>query len=55
MAKKEINIEDKQIVENALSLWVASLLRNEDLIDDFYKYERRDEKPDYAGGVKSAE
>lgn len=44
MSKKEINIEDKQIVENALSLWVASLIRQEDLIDEFYKYEISEEK-----------
>ena len=55
MAKKEINIEDKQIVENALSLWVASLIRNENLIDEFYQYERSEEKADYPSGVKTAE
>jgi hypothetical protein len=36
-------------VENALSLWVASLIRNENLIDDFYKYERSEEKAGIIG------
>jgi len=37
-----------------LALWVASLMKCPDLIDDFYKFERSEEK---AGklGVKNAE
>ena len=54
LAKKEITIEDKQIIENALSLWVASVIRNENLIDDFYNYTRSEEKAG-RNGIKNAE
>lgn len=52
--KKDINIEDKLIVENALSLWVASVIRNENLIDDFYSYKRSEEKSGKYG-IKNGE
>jgi hypothetical protein len=54
ISKKEITSEDKQIIENALSLWVASVIRNENLIDDFYNYKRSDEKAG-KNGIKNAE
>mmetsp|Transcript_19374 Transcript_19374/g.14044 ORF Transcript_19374/g.14044 Transcript_19374/m.14044 type:complete len:114 (+) Transcript_19374:122-463(+) len=54
IAKKEINFEDKKIIENALSLWVVSLLKNPGLLEKFYSFSRSEEK---AGkyGIKSAE
>lgn len=44
LGKKEILTEDVLIMENNLSLWVAILVKNDDLIDEFYKYERSEEK-----------
>ena len=38
LARKEITNEDKLIVENALSLWMAALIKNNYLIDEFYKF-----------------
>lgn len=54
LSKKEISTEDAMIMENNLSLWVAILIKNDDLINDFYNFERSEEK---AGmfGVKNAD
>lgn len=54
LGKKEIQTEDIQIMESCLSLWVASLIKSENLIEDFYLYTRSDEK---AGtyGIRHAE
>jgi len=38
LAKKEIAVDDNSIVENALSLWVATLIKNGNLINEFYEY-----------------
>ena len=34
--------EDKLIVENALSLWVSSILHKNELINDFYDFKGSD-------------
>ena len=54
LAKKEITIEDKQIVENSLGLWVVSLIRDQELIEEFYRYTRSEEKAGLLG-IKNAE
>ena len=36
LGKKEITAEDKNIVENSLGLWLACLLREPTLLDEFY-------------------
>lgn len=41
LAKKDITNEDRQIVENALGLWLACLIKDNSLIDSFYNYERK--------------
>lgn len=40
LGKKEAGPDDTQIIENALSLWVATLLKNPNLINDFYSFTR---------------
>lgn len=54
LSKKEISNADAMILENNFSLWVAILVKNDDLINDFYGFERPEEK---AGmfGVKNAD
>ena len=42
LAKKEINAEDIQIIENSLGLWAASLIKNDTLVDEFYNYRRNE-------------
>lgn len=54
LGKKEINTEDIQIMENALSLWVASLIKNDSLVEEFYKYQRSEEKSGLYG-IRNAE
>ncbi|CDW89068.1 ubiquitin carboxyl-terminal hydrolase family protein [Stylonychia lemnae] len=44
LGKKEISNDDFLIMENVLSLWLAIIVKNEDLIEEFYKYERSEEK-----------
>ena len=40
LGKKDITADDVQIMESCLSLWVASLIKSDYLIDDFYQYKR---------------
>jgi hypothetical protein len=54
LAKREIIAEDTLITENALSLWVACLIKNQTLIDEFYKYQRSEDKSGKSG-IKNAE
>lgn len=54
LARKEITNEDKLIVENALSLWMAALIKNNCLIDEFYKFQRNSDASTLLG-VKNAE
>ena len=41
-------------MENALSLWVASLIKNDNLVDEFYKYQRKEERSGLYG-IRNAE
>lgn len=41
LAKKDITNEDRQIVDNALGLWLACLIKDNSLIESFYTYERK--------------
>lgn len=54
LSKKEINSADDMILENNFSLWVAILVKNDDLINEFYSFERPEDK---AGmfGIKNAD
>lgn len=54
LGKKELTPEDALIMENNLSLWGAITMKNNDLIEEFYKFTRPEDK---AGmfGVKNAE
>jgi hypothetical protein len=40
LGKKELGVDDTLIIENALGLWVATLIKNPSLINDFYQYKR---------------
>ena len=40
LAKREILPDDVLIIENALALWVAALIKNGDLINEFYSFKR---------------
>ena len=54
LGKKELGLDDTQIVENALSLWVATLIKNGELINKFYAYKRAS-SPTAFQAIKSAE
>ena len=40
LGKREILADDLQIIENALALWVATLIKNPTLISRFYTFTR---------------
>jgi hypothetical protein len=40
LGKQELAEDDTLIIENALSLWLATLMKNGNLINSFYKYNR---------------
>lgn len=54
LGKKELTQDDALIMENNLSLWGAILMKNSELIEEFYNFTRPEDK---AGmfGVKNAE
>lgn len=54
LGKRELGIDDISIIENALSLWVATLVKNGDLINDFYRF-TRDAGNVYYMPIKTAE
>lgn len=54
LAKKEISNEDKLVVDNSLGLWLACLLKDNTLIDEFYKFTRKSDSS-VLYGVKNAE
>lgn len=41
LQKKEKNSADNNIISSALSLWSASLIENQQLIDEFYTWKRQ--------------
>ena len=40
LGKQELAEDDTLIIEHALSLWLATLIKNGHLINTFYKYNR---------------
>lgn len=40
LGKREIGPDDCSIIENALGLWAATLIKNGNLINDFYEFKR---------------
>jgi hypothetical protein len=54
LGKREIGPDDNQIIENALSLWVAILIKNGNLINDFYSFVREAKNVFYMP-IKTAE
>jgi hypothetical protein len=54
LGKREILADDAQIIENALGLWVATLIKNGDLINEFYTFKREVNAPAYMTVVRNA-
>ena len=42
--KSEINFDERKIIENSLQLWIACVLHNNEIINEFYKYCEKFEK-----------
>lgn len=40
LGKKELLSEDIMIIENSLGLWVATLIKNGNLLNSFYEFKR---------------
>ena len=38
LQKKEVQLDESLIVENALGLWVSTLVKNNNLINKFYEF-----------------
>lgn len=53
LAKKDISLEDYRVIDNALNLWVACLLKNPELIKNFYNFDGVEIADDI--DIKSAE
>ena len=47
LCKREIQADDAQIIENALGLWVATLIKNGNLINKIYAFKREANVPAY--------